>query len=84
MLDDQHAENHLHGRGGPPSRNAVRTTMRQVGSEVREELVVLKQSVQLGELRIEMRCQWDEVEQVHRRVAVAYHGARAFLGYDGS
>src|SRR5205823_8259268 len=77
-FDHQQAQEHLHRGAMPPAGPALRAAPAEVGLDPLEESVVLEQPVQLTQLRLERhRSLRDDLEQVHGRVPVDYHGARA-------
>ena len=72
VLNDQQPQDDLDRGRWPPGLGRVRSTPRQIGPELVEELVVLEQSIQFGQFRLEAQFECrHEREQVDRRVSVA-------------
>lgn len=71
----QHPQDHLHRRGAAPEPLRVRVALGQVGLEPDEELVVIEQPVERGELGFHLQAQLRgyQLEEVHGIVAVYYH-----------
>jgi hypothetical protein len=75
VLDDQHAEDDLHGGGGPPKGGGAWEAAHQILFDALEELIVVQQGIELGEHGIGFHPQGrDLLKQVDRLVAVAQHG----------
>src|SRR3712207_720403 len=80
-MDRQRAEDGLDRGGGAARDRALRVAPGKVGLDLVGDDVILGQSVQLGQFRLEPQMQLgDEREQAHRIVAVPDHGAAPPVG----
>jgi hypothetical protein len=77
-FDYQHPKDHLNGCGVPPESLRVGVALGKVGFHHRKELIVVEQSIELSELRFELKLELgDQLEEVHGMVAIDYHDGRA-------
>src|SRR4051794_28231314 len=76
MLDREHAQDDLDGRGAPASARRLRVALAQVGFDALKEDIVVEQLVQCRQLwfhfQLQLRYQFEEI---HRIIPIDYHSA---------
>src|SRR5215213_5601655 len=77
-FDYQHPKDHLYGCGVSPEPPRVGVAHGKVGFHHREELIVVEQSIELFQLRFELKFELGhQLEEVYGIVSIDYHEGRA-------